>query len=135
MNQLRNLAATIAIATGATLFAGCAPLTDGGYGGGYNQPYGSGYGHDDYYYERERRRLRDERRDAERERDRAEEERRRLEEERRRLEEARRQPPPPVVRESCPSGFRPSERRCSDAERKRGCRDLRTPGGLGCVSR
>jgi hypothetical protein len=36
---------------------------------------------------------------------------------------------------SCPSGFTPSERRCSDEERRRGCRDQRVgPERMGCVS-
>ncbi len=112
------------------------PYDGNGNSPGYGQGYGQPYGQDDYYNEQERRRLRDERRELERERDRAEDERRRLEEERRRLEEAQSRPtPPPPPREYCPSGFRPSEQRCSSAEKKRGCRDIRLPGGLGCVSR
>ena len=35
----------------------------------------------------------------------------------------------------CPAGFSPSERKCTQAERRRGCRDIRLPSGLGCVSR
>jgi hypothetical protein len=42
---------------------------------------------------------------------------------------------PLSVREECPRGFRPSEQKCSPDERRRGCRDMRMPGGLGCVSR
>jgi hypothetical protein len=35
----------------------------------------------------------------------------------------------------CPPGFTPSEQRCSDAERQRGCRDQRVgPDRRGCVS-
>jgi hypothetical protein len=35
----------------------------------------------------------------------------------------------------CPVGFTPSEQRCSDNERKRGCRDQRVgPERKGCVS-
>ena len=134
---------------------GCANLNDpysggygGGYGGGYNPPppppaYGGYYGSPGYYnnnpygngnYDsRERREL--------------ERERARLEEERRRLEKERDRPnysyPQPTTRptyqrpvqESCPSGFSPSEQKCSPEERRRGCRDMRLPGGLGCVSR
>ncbi len=37
--------------------------------------------------------------------------------------------------ERCPSGFRPSEQKCSVEERRRGCKDMRLPGGLGCVKR
>lgn len=35
----------------------------------------------------------------------------------------------------CPAGFRPSEQKCSQAERARGCKDMRLPSGLGCVKR
>ena len=36
---------------------------------------------------------------------------------------------------ACPPGFKPSEQRCSDGERKRGCRDQRVgPERRGCVS-
>ena len=41
----------------------------------------------------------------------------------------------PVQQEHCPSGFSPSERKCTPDEREEGCRDVRLPGGLGCVSR
>jgi hypothetical protein len=37
--------------------------------------------------------------------------------------------------ETCPSGFRPSEQKCSPEERRRGCKDMRLPNGLGCVKR
>ena len=37
--------------------------------------------------------------------------------------------------EHCPSGFRPSENKCTPQERARGCKDMRLPGGLGCVKR
>lgn len=40
-----------------------------------------------------------------------------------------------VAAEHCPSGFSPSERKCSQDERRRGCKDMRLPGGLGCVRR
>ena len=39
------------------------------------------------------------------------------------------------ARETCPSGFQPSEQKCSTEERRRGCKDMRLPGGLGCVRR
>ncbi len=39
------------------------------------------------------------------------------------------------VREECPPGFRQSEQKCSPDERRRGCKDMRLPGGLGCVRR
>ena len=36
---------------------------------------------------------------------------------------------------SCPAGFKPSERSCSQDERRRGCRDQRVgPNNMGCVS-
>lgn len=38
-------------------------------------------------------------------------------------------------KETCPAGFTPSERKCSDKERRNGCKDIRLPGGLGCVKR
>ncbi len=33
----------------------------------------------------------------------------------------------------CPRGFTPRERRCSDKERAKGCKDMRLPNGQGCV--
>lgn len=116
--------------------SGCSDSYNSPYGG-YGDPYygGSGYGPDDYHRRREWEQRREE---HELERD-----RRRLEEERRRFEdEKRRNPPsaqapytPPRVQEHCPSGFSPSEAKCSPEERRRGCKDVRLPGGLGCVKR
>lgn len=37
--------------------------------------------------------------------------------------------------ERCPAGFSPSEQKCSPDERRRGCKDIRLPNGLGCVRR
>jgi hypothetical protein len=37
--------------------------------------------------------------------------------------------------ERCPAGFQPSEQKCSPDERRRGCKDIRLPNGLGCVRR
>lgn len=132
----------------ATTLSGCPDVYDqGGYSrpGGYYDPYGgynSGYGGYDSYGRDDyrRRELERERRGLERERDRAEAERERAEDERRRLEEARdalqRRPPPPQPQaDRCPSGFSPSEQKCSSEERKRGCKDVRLPSGLGCVRR
>jgi len=100
----------------------------------YRNSYGNSYGNDDYY------RNQREKRDIDRERDRLDRERRDLEREKDRQNSYR--PPvynPPVQQqpraESCPSGFSPSENKCSSEERKRGCKDMRLPGGLGCVSR
>jgi hypothetical protein len=61
-------------------------------------------------------------------------ERERLERERQNLENQREQSSR-AVREECPPGFQRSERKCTDQERRRGCQDVRTPGGLGCVKR
>jgi hypothetical protein len=33
----------------------------------------------------------------------------------------------------CPRGFTPRERRCSDKERAKGCKDMRLSNGQGCV--
>lgn len=66
-------------------------------------------------------------------------ERERLELERQRLEQERNNASlnrgPAGRAESCPPGFRPSEQKCSPQERRRGCKDIRLPSGLGCVSR
>ena len=131
--ERRGVLALVPLAA-AILLGGCADIGDpyyspppsyGGYGGGYDPYY-----RDDYYRERERERLRREQREVDRERERLEDERRRLERER---ESNYNRPPPP--RETCPSGFSPSERKCTPEERKRGCKDMRLPGGLGCVKR
>lgn len=131
----------------STVFCLClSSCTDSYYGngggynsGGYNSGYNGGY-NDPYEYDRydERR----ERKQLEKERDRLEDERRRLEDERRRREQdaTRRPVAPPVYsqpkrEERCPSGFSPSERKCSTEERRKGCKDMRLPGGLGCVNR
>jgi hypothetical protein len=84
-----------------------------------------------YGYDRDRH---DDRRHGNRERD--ELERERVELERQRLElERQRQQQTAVQREQCPPGFRPSENKCSSEERRRGCKDIRLPNGLGCVKR
>ena len=108
-------------------------------------PYDSGYGYDYDRNDYDRRRDYERRRDLDRERERLEDERERLENERERRDNHRyekdrhnnyRPAPTPSPREErCPSGFSPSEKKCSSDERKRGCRDMRLPGGLGCVSR
>jgi hypothetical protein len=146
MRKLLSIRSTLALACLSTVVAsalGCAPMNNDPYGyGGYGAPpppppapyYGGGYyGGPGYYgngnYDR-------------RERERLERERQRLEEERRRLERERERPvyqaPPPAPRptqDRCPAGFSPSERKCTQEERRRGCRDMRMPSGLGCVSR
>jgi hypothetical protein len=134
---------SISIVMGAV--SGCAPLNDpygAPYGGGYAPPppppapyYGGGYYGGPGYYGNNVPYDRRERRELERERQRLEEERIRLERERQREKYPA---PPPVARptqDRCPAGFRPSENKCSNEERRRGCRDMRLPSGLGCVSR
>ena len=37
--------------------------------------------------------------------------------------------------ERCPAGFQQSEQKCSQDERRRGCKDIRLPNGIGCVRR
>jgi hypothetical protein len=120
------------------LTSGCFDLNDpnqsqyGGYNSGYNNGYGNNYppygSGSSYQDRRERERL-------ERERDRLEDERERLEKERNRRPTYRPPPPPPPAPERCPSGYSPSEQKCSNEERRRGCKDMRLPGGLGCVRR
>ena len=105
----------------------------------FANPYGYGDRDRDSGYEDSRYDDRDRRDDLDRERRDLERERDRLDDERRRLEDER-QPAPsrelaPAVREQCPSGFSPSENKCSVEERRRGCKDMRLPGGLGCVHR
>lgn len=105
----------------------------------YDDPYYRGSGYDDYENRREWERNRRERDRIEREKDNLNYERERLREEQRRREEESRRAPvmaPPMRREErCPSGFSPSEQKCSVEERRRGCKDMRLPGGLGCVNR
>lgn len=122
-------------------YSGCADMNDP-YGSPYGSPYyGDPYYGDSYRYDRNRRereRIRDEREDLEEERDRLEREKRaiaRERQERERREQKYRPPPPPPREERCPSGFTPSERKCTKEERRRGCQDMRLPGGLGCVKR
>ncbi len=40
----------------------------------------------------------------------------------------------PVAREHCPAGFEPGTHRCSQDERRRGCKDMKMPGGTTCNS-
>lgn len=37
--------------------------------------------------------------------------------------------------ERCPQGFQQSEQKCSNEERRRGCKDMRLDNGIGCVKR
>ena len=150
-HSIRNLLMTLGI---TSVITGCAGLdapydpyygSGGPYGGGGYNGGGGYYGRDPYYrpdpyyggssYQdrRERERLEEERRRLERERE-------RLERERERQDSYRPPPPPPQARppahyDRCPAGFTPSEDKCSKEERKRGCKDIRMPSGLGCVKR
>ncbi len=150
----RSIISCVALVLGFVLLvaSGCANLNDpfggggggGGYGGYGNGGYGNGgygnggygnggYGNGGYGnggYNNNRR----EQQELERERERLENERERLERER---ENVYRPPaaPPRQVFERCPAGFTPSEQKCTQDERRRGCRDMRLPGGLGCVDR
>lgn len=137
---MRNVLKKITTVCGIALLASaCAGFNDpyypsSGYGSGYGNSYpppyygNNGYG-TSYSDRRERDRL-------ERERERLENERERLEDERERHNQPSYSPPPPrPAPEHCPSGFSPSEQKCSHEERRRGCQDMRLPGGLGCVRR
>lgn len=142
LNLSSKFAHLVIGASGVVILAGCIDPNAGNYPPSYPSSYGTGYGSGSSYgdpYYRERRDLDHERRQADRERRDLENERMRVENERRRIEEERARqyspPPPPRRQESCPSGFSPSENKCSREERRRGCRDMRLPGGLGCVSR
>ncbi len=138
MNRLIKLISPkCLVLAGFVGLTGCVDLNDP-YSPGYGKSYDSGYYDDrhdsDWNDRRERREIERERERLDRERDRLREEREReREHERNRREQERRyQPPPP---ERCPSGFSPSEQKCSNEERRRGCKDMRLPGGLGCVRR
>ena len=37
--------------------------------------------------------------------------------------------------ERCPQGYQQSEQKCSNEERRRGCKDIRLDSGMGCVRR
>lgn len=116
------------ISTACVSLTGCGPLNDPYYS---NSGYGNSYGRDDYYYERERER---EERRLEREREQLEDEREALRNEQRRQDQARREAEH-RQNDVCPSGFHPSEQKCSNEERRHGCKDIRTPSGLGCRNR
>lgn len=133
MSRKTLLAFSLIVAT--LVLAGCADFNTP-YGGGYNDPYYPPPPRNDGYYgRRDYDHYKHEKRELERERDRLEEERERLEREREKASRPPPPPPPPRREERCPSGFSPSERKCSKEERRRGCQDMRLPGGLGCVRR
>ena len=127
-----SLLSGVVILSVALCLTSCRGMNYGGNNsGGYYDPYGGRdrYDRDDYYYDRDRRDAYEERKRLERERERLERERERLERER---EKAKRRPKRPK-RERCPAGWHPSEQKCTSKERRKGCQDMRTPGGLGCV--
>lgn len=93
---------------------------------------------DDYYDSREERYIAREKDRLELDRERLESERAQFNAERRYKDSLEQRPtaPPVAARaERCPSGFVPSEQKCTGEERKHGCKDIRLPGGLGCVHR
>lgn len=121
---------------------GCVDLRDPNYGSSYG---GSSYDGYDGYRDHNRHDWDRDRRDRHDWDDhhRRDDDRRHWDEDRHEHGESRRPPPerrptyqpPPPPREHCPSGFSPSEQKCSSEERKHGCKDIRLPGGLGCVRR
>lgn len=127
--QLRSLILLLIL-----LLTACSALQNGN--GGYypdspyyDDRYDDRYeDRDSYHHARDRERWKRERREREYERERRERERR--EHQHAAPVETNQQKLP----ERCPSGFRPSERKCSDKERRKGCKDMRTGSGLGCVS-
>lgn len=98
-----------------------------GYRGGYDR---RGDDYDDYDYRREQERREEERREHE-----LEQERRRNDELRQQLEREKREQESSYRREQCPQGFEPGNHRCSDAERKKGCKDMKLRDGTTCNSR
>jgi hypothetical protein len=128
LKSLAPLACAISLTSGLW---GCVPIASTYYDDSApyyeDSPY-PGHEHRREHLNREREKLRDERR-------RIEQERRRLEEEQRRREEAATRPPEPPRQTHCPAGYRPSEQKCTDKERKHGCKDVRLDSGLGCVHR
>jgi hypothetical protein len=101
---------------------------------GHNwDPYGRYHGHDSYdRYDRDSRF--DDYRGAKAQKE-LEYERARLERERIRLEQeklAHAQAQAQAQAQGCPPGSRPG--RCSDSDRRYGCRDWRAPNGVGCRS-
>jgi len=122
------------------ILLGCGPLNTSNYpssnypppsypSGGYGNPNYGGNSNDDYYAKREQERLRDERQRLHNERLHLENERKRLE-----LQNAHHNPSP-VAKEHCPSGFHETDRKCTDKERKKGCKDIKMKNGLRCLNK
>jgi len=122
---------TISFSAFSPFTVSSAEAQSGGYfGQDYDDRYSGDRDYRDDYREQERR---EEMRELDRERRQIESERRALERERAQVVVTQ-APVAPAV-ERCPSGFQPSENKCSTEERRRGCKDMRLPGGLGCVRR
>lgn len=91
--------------------------------------------HDSYD---DRERDRDREREADRERERLQREEERIRQERQEIEREReriREQESRAREERCPPGFVPGGYRCSENDRRRGCKDMRMPGGTTCNSR
>jgi hypothetical protein len=129
---------------GLIFLPACGPLPMGApypSHGGYDHPY---YGSDDYSRHRERERMHEEHERLERERERLEQERRRVEHEEQELhrqqehnrqQQAQHAPQQQPLQTHCPPGYVQSEQKCTDKERKHGCKDVRLNSGIGCVHR
>jgi hypothetical protein len=133
MNKPNVLLILIQVIFTAILFVlgGCGPIYPS------NSPSYNGGGGYDPYYERDRY---ERKHDWERER-REEHEREELAREHQRHEDERRHwdndrvkpaPPPPPAKLNCPAGTHPSTHRCTNEERKRGCKDYGGTNGQGC---
>jgi hypothetical protein len=118
--------AAVAMLLGCDTFNG--PPSPYGYGG-----YGAPPPPPPYYGDYERQREWEHQRHEQHE---LNEEREHLDEERRQLDAQRNQPPPPPPHQSqtlhCPPGTHPSTHRCTNEERKRGCKDYGAANGQGC---
>lgn len=126
----------------------CMPMGNsssypGGYSSGYGYPYG-GYPRPTYEdYERRRDRERhheweNEQREWERHRDEQYRERHPggVDPGTNRPSQVATPPPsPPKVENHCPPGFVEGHHRCTDSERRRGCKDIGGPNGFGCNNR
>jgi hypothetical protein len=108
-----------------------------------NYPADRTYGEQDYYYREQARQNQQEKWKLMRERERLQDERDRLERSQRwqtqtpsgyALPQLNNNSRPPE-RERCPAGFHETTSRCSDRDRKKGCKDLKLPQGLRCINR
>ncbi len=133
MQKFKTATLLLSFSLFSFILSGCAELDGfGPPGGGYNSYSDPYYAPPRRGYDSDWRNERD-RREIERERDRLDRERRELD--RNRWQQNNSYTPPAPRQERCPSGYSPSEQKCSSEERRRGCSDMRLPGGLGCVRR